>query len=386
VPLEYLVVGGGGGGGGDAGGGGGGADVRTSVFAMALGPKACDVGAGGGAGGNGGVSGLDGVIIAGGGAGGASTLGYGGGSGTGRPGGPSAGSGGGGGGGANGGGQTAENVAQGHAGFGGPGLAIWGVAYAGGGGGGGNYSCGGGTGGDGHPNVSGGTGGSAVNAPGPGPAYAGAANTGGGGGGGAASEGGMPGGSGIIIVRYPIGVGYAGTGGAIVDSGGFRYHRFTSSGTFTLTAQPAPPNVTVPNVVGQTEAAARSAITAAQLAVGTVSRAAHATVPSGITISQNPGAGASVPQSSSVNFVVSTGVQLVAVPNVVGSTETAARNSIAATGLVTGTVTYIPSLTVAVGITMSQSPAAGTSVVVGSAVTLSVSGGMSSGAMFLGVD
>jgi serine/threonine-protein kinase len=195
----------------------------------------------------------------------------------------------------------------------------------------------------------------------------------------------MPGGSGIVVVRYPIGVGYAGTGGAIVDSGGFRYHRFTSSGTFTLTAQPAPPNVTVPNVVGQTEAAARSAITAAQLAVGTVSRAAHGTIPAGITISQNPAAGASVPQSSAVSFVVSTGVQLVVVPNVVGSTETTARNSFAAAGLVTGTVTYVSSLTVAAAIVMSQSPAAGASVVVGSAVTLTVSGGTTAGAMFLAV-
>ena len=383
MPLEYLVVGGGGGGGGDAGGGGGGGDVRTSVFAMGIGGKAVIVANGGGGGAPGGSSTLDGVVVAAGGGGGASSLGHGGSSGTGRAGGSQNASGGGGGAGANGDGQDAQNVTQGHAGFGGPGLLIWGVAYAGGGGGGGNYTCGGGTGGDGHPAVSGGSGGSADNAPGPGPANAGSPNTGGGGGGGAASYGGTNGGSGIVIVRYPIGSGYAGTGGSIVDASGYRYHRFTNSGTFTLTAQPAPPNVTVPNVVGQTEAAARSAITGAQLAVGTVSYTPHATIAAGITISQNPGAGASVPQASAVSFVVSTGVQMVVVPNVVGATETAARTAITARGLVVGTVTYVVSLTVPKDITISQAPAAGASVVVGSAVALTVSSGATASGMFL---
>jgi hypothetical protein len=40
-----------------------------------------------------------------------------------------------------------------------------------------------------------------------------------------------PGGSGIVIVRY-AGT-QKGTGGTVTSSGGFTYHTFTSSGTYT---------------------------------------------------------------------------------------------------------------------------------------------------------
>lgn|GEM_PF-6616664 len=62
-----------------------------------------------------------------------------------------------------------------------------------------------------------------------------------------------------------------------------------------------------PNVVGQTLAAAQSAITGAGLSVGNVDQSPSDTVPSGSVISQNPAAGASVALGSAVNLVVSTG-------------------------------------------------------------------------------
>ena len=61
---------------------------------------------------------------------------------------------------------------------------------------------------------------------------AGTANTGGGGGGnGATGLNGGNGGSGIVIVRY-AGT-QKGTGGTVVTTGGYTYHTFTSSGTYT---------------------------------------------------------------------------------------------------------------------------------------------------------
>jgi hypothetical protein len=63
---------------------------------------------------------------------------------------------------------------------------------------------------------------------------AGTANTGGGGGGfhnPTGSELGATGGSGIVIIRYAGS--QRGTGGTVVSSGGFTYHTFTTSGTFT---------------------------------------------------------------------------------------------------------------------------------------------------------
>jgi hypothetical protein len=65
--------------------------------------------------------------------------------------------------------------------------------------------------------------------------------------------------------------------------------------------------VAVPNVVGDTQAAATSAIIAAGLAVGTVSTASSSTVASGNVISESPSAGTSVNSGSAVNLVVSTG-------------------------------------------------------------------------------
>jgi hypothetical protein len=109
-----------------------------------------------------------------------------------------------------------------------------GTTYAGGGGGGAGgastSTAPGGTGGGGTGAAT--TGNSAANA-GDGGNTPGGANTGGGGGGDAASRnaGGKAGGSGIVIIRY------AGSqralGGTISSAGGFTFHTFTSSGTYT---------------------------------------------------------------------------------------------------------------------------------------------------------
>ena len=65
-------------------------------------------------------------------------------------------------------------------------------------------------------------------------------------------------------------------------------------------------SVTVPNVVGLTQAAAESALTSVGL-IPSVSTAYSATVPGGNVISQNPSGGASVGLGSSVSLVVSLG-------------------------------------------------------------------------------
>src|SRR6185503_8272085 len=85
-----------------------------------------------------------------------------------------------------------------------------------------------------------------------------------------------------------------------------------------------PQPVVVPNIVGMTDAAARSAIAAAQLAVGSVTTASSTTVPAGSTISQNPAAGTSVSAGSAVNFFTSTGVPADTTPPTVSSISPAA--------------------------------------------------------------
>jgi hypothetical protein len=133
--------------------------------------------------------------------------------------------------------------------------------------------------------------------------------------------------------------------------------------------------VTVPNVVGDTQAAATSAITGAGLVLGTVTAQSSSTVTSGNVISQNPAASASVAGGSDVSIVVSSGPAMVAVPNVVGDAKAAATTAITGAGLTVGAVTQQASSTVASGDVISENPAAGTSVTTASSVALIISSG-----------
>src|SRR5262249_55837607 len=80
------------------------------------------------------------------------------------------------------------------------------------------------------------------------------------------------------------------------------------------------PPVTVPYVVGLTQATASNKLTASGLQVGTVAVQNSATVPFGDVISQAPLAGSIVPSGSAVGITVSSlpFTQTVTVPNLIG--------------------------------------------------------------------
>jgi beta-lactam-binding protein with PASTA domain len=142
-----------------------------------------------------------------------------------------------------------------------------------------------------------------------------------------------------------------------------------------LTVSSGPPNVQVPNVVGQTLASANSAIMAAGLTTGVVTQQGSVAVPAGSVIAQSPFAGASVAPSSAVNLVVSSGPPNVQVPNVVGQTQASAMSALTAAGLTSGAITSQASGAVPAGTIISQSPAAGASVAPGTPISLVVSSG-----------
>jgi beta-lactam-binding protein with PASTA domain len=148
-----------------------------------------------------------------------------------------------------------------------------------------------------------------------------------------------------------------------------------SGSAVTLLISTGAAQVVVPNVVGDTQAAATTVISGAGLVVGTVTTASSATVASGNVISESPSAGTTVNSSSAVNLVVSSGPAPVAVPNVVGDTQAAATSAIVAAGLALGTVSTASSATVASGEVISENPSAGSSVSPGSAINLVVSTG-----------
>ena len=133
--------------------------------------------------------------------------------------------------------------------------------------------------------------------------------------------------------------------------------------------------VTVPNVEGLTQDAATAAITGAKLIVGTITQQAGDTVATGKVISQDPASGSSVAQGSPVNLVISSGPQMVTVPNVEGLTQDAATTAITGAKLTVGTITQQASNTVVIGNVISQDPASGSSVAQGSPVNLVISSG-----------
>jgi serine/threonine-protein kinase len=85
------------------------------------------------------------------------------------------------------------------------------------------------------------------------------------------------------------------------------------------------PNVPIPDVSGQDPTTATNNLTAAGMQAQTVSQASDS-VPKGLVIGTNPAAGTPVPKGTTVQVLVSTGPELVDVPNVVGQTQDAAVN------------------------------------------------------------
>ena len=133
---------------------------------------------------------------------------------------------------------------------------------------------------------------------------------------------------------------------------------------------------TVPDVVGQTQNAAIADITGAGLAVGAVKQAYSPTVAPGTVISQIPAGGTGAAAGSAVVLTVSRGPQPVTVPNVVGTAQSAASAAITGAGLTLGAVTQAFSATAASGTVIGQVPVSGTSVSLGTAVSLIVSAGL----------
>ena len=146
-----------------------------------------------------------------------------------------------------------------------------------------------------------------------------------------------------------------------------------SAVSFVVSKGPQP--VSVLNLAGMTRAQAEAAVAGAGLTVGTVTEAYSATAAAGMVISQDPVAGTNVLPGAAVDFAVSKGPQPVAVPNVVGMTQTAAQSAITGAALTVGVVTEAYSATVTAGAVISQAPAPGASVVPGSALSFVLSKG-----------
>jgi serine/threonine-protein kinase len=137
-----------------------------------------------------------------------------------------------------------------------------------------------------------------------------------------------------------------------------------------------PPRKTVPNVTGQTESAARAALTSAGFTAQVLSVQSSSAKP-GIVVGQNPAAGTQAAPGSAVTIDIAKAqppppTTTTKVPNVTGDTAATARSVLTAAGFsVTETMQTVSSKSQD-GTVLSQSPSGGSSAKKGSAVTIVV--------------
>jgi len=143
--------------------------------------------------------------------------------------------------------------------------------------------------------------------------------------------------------------------------------------TITLYISNGPVTVTVPRVKLMLFSYAQQQLTAAGFKVMKVD-AFSDTVRKGRVIDQDPSADAIVPKGTTITLTVSTGPNLVAVPDVTKKSQAEATNALETAGFVVS-VKQTMSETVPKGNVISQSPNAGTKLANGSTVTLTVSTG-----------
>jgi uncharacterized repeat protein (TIGR03803 family) len=128
--------------------------------------------------------------------------------------------------------------------------------------------------------------------------------------------------------------------------------------------------ILVPNVVGQTQAAATAAITGAGLTVGTITQEASTTVAAGDVISQSPAAGTGVGAGTAVALVVSSGPPPPPAPIALAFNPSPATSAVSVTATatitpiatpVTGTVNFTASFNNTLTTVCAQAPVANVS-------------------------
>jgi beta-lactam-binding protein with PASTA domain len=123
-----------------------------------------------------------------------------------------------------------------------------------------------------------------------------------------------------------------------------------------------------------TQSAAESAITGADLTVGTVTQQSSGSVPQGKVIGADPAVGTPEQPKTLVNLVVSSGPQPVNVPNVVGEPQGQATSDLQNAGFAVQVNPNQVSSAVPAGSVATMSPP-GSSAAAGSTITLTISSG-----------
>jgi len=131
------------------------------------------------------------------------------------------------------------------------------------------------------------------------------------------------------------------------------------------------PQIAMPNVVGQESQTAQQLLQQAGFQVSVQSEQSDL-VPSGRVTRTDPGANAMVKRGSSVTMFVSTGPQMVSVPNVVGQMQDQASQTLQQAGFQVFASPQNSNNPTDNGRVLAQNPAAGQQQPKGSGVTLTV--------------
>ena len=133
-----------------------------------------------------------------------------------------------------------------------------------------------------------------------------------------------------------------------------------------------PAQVRVPDVTGQSQAAAEAALSTAGLTVGTITPQVSASQSPETVLAQSPSPATSLPTGGKVNLTVAQAPKETAVPNVVGQSEAQAAAALGSAGFTPKTASVTTSEPTQVGIVLKQSPAAGHQAAKGATVTISI--------------
>jgi eukaryotic-like serine/threonine-protein kinase len=139
-----------------------------------------------------------------------------------------------------------------------------------------------------------------------------------------------------------------------------------------ITVSTGVPTATVPSVIGQSEAAARDAITGAGFAVGNVSSEVTTSEPDGDVVSQTPNGDTTAVVGASVDLVIARPPPTATVPGVVDLPVADATSQLTAAGFRVVTQTAPVLHKKRNGIVIAQSPGGGSTLDKGATVTITV--------------
>lgn len=152
--------------------------------------------------------------------------------------------------------------------------------------------------------------------------------------------------------------------------------RVEIAGTVHLIISKGKERIQVPELAGLTIEDATTALNDAKLKVGRVTEKFSASQEAGLLIDGSPASGSDVRKDSTVDLIVSKGIEQVVLTNYQGKTSDEAQNELTSAGLIVSSQ-YEYSDTIPIGTVISQTPSDVTTVAKGEKVTLIVSKGPS---------